>query len=320
MKHFLMISSFALVAAGAQASSLGIAGEFNAFIFGSATTHGGHSQGAVAVGQNWSGSGYDMLQGNYGVSVNGYSNVGMYVGGNVTFSNGGSINNAGTGHVGKNFNSSNPFNMNGGTLYVAGNKNGNVNGSWQQGVNTVDTSIFDVQKAFSLSQNAALAALGGEAINTSNPNNWYIDASTQAGNVKVYTISSADATKLRTLDITGLTADDSVIINVVGNSVNGFGLTVNMGSGSYDQLLWNFEGNSFRVTDRSLHGSLLAPNATVDQYQNIYGNLIAKHWNNFNSASLIYTPYGGEAVPEPASLAVLGIGAAALIRRRRNKR
>lgn len=166
------------------ASDLGTAKGFNAFIFGNAVTNGGHSDGGVAVKNNWTGSGYDALQANKPGTIGGDNKLGMYVGGNVIFTNGGSVNNAGNARVKGDFFSQNPFNMNGGSLYIGGTKTGNVNGSWVQGNDTVDLNVFSSQLQYSLNQSAAVAALGGELINTSDPNNWQVNAGLQSGSQK----------------------------------------------------------------------------------------------------------------------------------------
>jgi choice-of-anchor A domain-containing protein len=317
LKGSLFVLALAVLAGSAHASGLGLANQFNAFVFGNANTNGGHADGAVAVGGNWTGSGYDVLQHNSPATVHGDPKIGMYVGGNVSYSNGGSINNAGNGRVKGNFFSQNTYNVNGGHLYVGGTRTGSINGGWTDLNDTVDLGVFNTQLSYSLAQSAAIAALGGEAIDTSNPNNWNINAALQAGAVKVYTIDAVSLGGNRTLDIGNLTLTDTVLINVTGGNVNGFGITVNTSTGGFDKILWNYQGSTFNVNNRALHGSLLAPNATVNQSQNIDGTLIAQHWNVFNSVEMHYGEFTGNAVPEPATMAVVGLGVAALMRRRK---
>ncbi len=317
MKGTLFALACVAVVGSAHAADLGLANQFNAFVFGNANTSGGHADGAVAVGGNWTGSGYDVLQHNAPANVLGDPKIGMYVGGNVSYSHGGSINNAGNARVKGNFFSQNPYNVNGGHLYVGGTRTGNVNGSWTDQTDTVDLGVFNTQLAYSLAQSAAIAALGGELIDTSNPNNWHINASLQGGAMKVYTIDAANLGGNRTLDIANLSLTDTVLINVTGGNVNGFGITVNTSTGGYDKILWNYQGSYFNINNRALHGSLLAPNATVDQRQNIDGTLIAQNWNVFNSVEMHYGQFTGNAVPEPATMAVVGLGVAALMRSRK---
>lgn len=216
MKGTLFALTCVAVVGSAHAADLGLANQFNAFVFGNANTNGGHADGAVAVGGNWTGSGYDVLQHNATANVLGDPKIGMYVGGNVSYSNGGSINNAGNARVKGNFFSQNPYNVNGGHLYVGGTRTGNVNGNWTDHTDTVDLGVFNTQLAYSLAQSAAIAALGGELIDTSNPNNWHINASLQGGATKVYTIDAANLGGNRTLDIANLSLTDTVLINVTG--------------------------------------------------------------------------------------------------------
>lgn len=313
-KRALLMGATIAVAPFASAFDLGLAGQFNAFVFNNANTAGGHSEGAIAIKGNWTGSGYDTLQHNHPATVGSDNKIGFYVGGNINYSNGGSVNNSGNGRVGGNFFTQNTFNMNGGTLFIGGTKTGNVNGGWVAGTNTVDMNVFTTQQAYSQAQNNAIAALGGEAINTSDLNNWNVNTALQSGSQKVYQISGASLNNLRTLNFNNLQANDTVMINVTGGSVNGFGITVNTSTGVYNKILWNFTGTTFNVTDRSLHGSLLAPNAVVTQNRNIDGNLIAWDWNNQNSNQLHYANFTGNAVPEPATMAALGLGVAAILR------
>ncbi len=318
----MKIQAIALLVAtcstAAFAGDLGVANRFNAFIFGSIASNGGHAQGAMAAGSNWTGSGYDSLQSALAATVGTTTNIGMYVAGSVSFTNGGSVNNSGNAYVNGNFGSSNPFNMNGGTLFYGGSLTGSVNGNKQNVGNTVDPNVFSSQQSYSQQQSAAIASLGGESINTSG-NNWSINAALQSGPLKVYSLSAASLSSLATLDISNLLPTDTLVINVVGNSVGGFGVTLN--SGLYNRILWNAStATAFNISDRALHGSLLAPNASIVQNQNIDGNLIASSLVVNNSVELHagagITFDGNVPVPEPISCSVLALGSLLLLKRR----
>lgn len=325
MKRTAIVLALMSVVGAANAAGLGTANSFNAFVFGNVVTNGGHSDGAVAAGGNWTGSGYDaLLMSGQGASYGAYSNIGTYVNGSMTMSNNGSVNNSGTGHVAGSFSTQNPYNMNGGTLYIGGTKTGTVNGSSQTGANTVDSSLFTSQYAYSVNQSQAIKALGGTAIDTSNQNNWAFNVSSQAGNQKVYSIAASDLSGNRTLDISGIGANDTVLINVTGTNVSGFGVTVNTNTGGYNQILWNFaDATAVNINNRALHGSILAPLAAVSTSQNIDGNLIAGSWTNNNSAEIHFgssNRFSGNApVPEPATWAVISFGVMVMVSRRKNR-
>ncbi|HVT11197.1 MAG TPA: collagen-binding domain-containing protein [Fimbriimonadaceae bacterium] len=312
--------AFFLAIGGASAADLGLANQFNGFLFGNAVTSGGHSDGAMAVGGSWSGSGYDALQSSLAATVGSLTNVGMYVGGSVNFTASGSVNNSGNAYVNGDFHG-NTFNMNGGTLYYGGSVSG-VNGSKVNQANTVSASTFADQYAYSVLQSNYLASLGGEAINTADPNNWSVNAANQSGSLKLYTISASDLNKLRTLNFSNLGSGDTAVINVLGATVVGFGITVNTNTGSYSHLLWNFStAGSIAIDQRALHGSILAPNADVTQSQNIDGNLIADNLTVLGSVELhngIQAKFGGDIpVPEPATILVALAGLAGIAFRRR---
>ncbi len=296
--RFLLLLAIAAIGSPAGAVSLGNASTFNAFIFGSAYTPGGHSDGAVAVGGSWTMEYNTLMQPLYGV-VGSQTKIGDYVGGALAVTNHPSVNN-------------------GGSVYVGGSYTGGINlnggGSAYTGLGAVDTTIFTNALAYSLSLSSYLSSLGGQTIDTSDPNNWALDVSKIAGSMKVVSIDASKLSLLRTLNITGLTSSDTLVINVLGTTVSGFGVSVNVGSASQvGQILWNFADATYiNISDRQFEGSILAPKAAVVQRMSIEGNLIAATWTTVGSPELHfgsnYTFRGNlqSEVPEPGALALGG--------------
>lgn len=299
-------------ASSAQAANalLGIAGNTNAFIYGNATTNGGHSEGSIVVGGNWSGSRYEARQrsGSTATGLNS-SNNSVYIGGNDLI----------TGDKGSNFIRTMSGNVVIKGTYSAPNVDAQNGGTVSTGSYDLAPTIANLNK---LSTDIAL--LGGTAITINDPNNVKVNLGAIAGNVKVLSIDASQLTGNRTLDFLNSTSSDTVIINVTGSG------TVNWGwSTNFDQtrILWNFADTAtLNINNRSFAGTILAPKAAVTQSQNIDGTLIAKSWVNNNSAELHDFAFKGTiplvSAPEPAGLMVTGgfLGLALFSRRRQQAR
>lgn len=306
--RFLISSACVAVAASyASASDLGVAKTFNAFIFGNASTQGGHADGAIAVGGSWT-SQYDFLQSNLPGTIGSLNKIGGYVGGSMSFT-GGSVNNSGNLYVGGAFSGS--LNMNGGTRFANSP--------------LVDPTVFTSQQAYSLAQSAAVAGMASQTI-TADPNVINIDLNSYGipanGNQKVYTIAGSALNANTVFNITGGDGNETVIINVTGTSVTSHYNGVNYAR--KNRLIWNFaDATQINVTN-AFYGSILAPKATINQSSNIEGNLIAANWNDFGSPELHFglgkTFDGTLPVPEPVSMATMGLGLFGLIARRRARR
>jgi choice-of-anchor A domain-containing protein len=299
-------------------TDLGVAGGFNAFIFGNVTTpNGGESEGPLAIGGNWTTGSYNVNIGNHATSIGSTSNIGAYVLGNVTGSGSTQINNGANAYVGGTV-SGNPLIFNGG-------------GSLKNGSSFVSSSAFN-QAAYSKQSNY-LASLSDQVINTSDPNNLHIDlnTATKYGNFKVFSISASQLAANRTLDISNFSAADTLLIDITGGDVNDFGLQIT--GGNFDRILFNDNtAANFTVDNRLLEGSLLAPLAAVTQKNVIEGNLIAASLTVPNGNELHFGPgkkFDGTllsetaAVPEPGTVALLvgmGLSWAGFLARRKTAR
>jgi choice-of-anchor A domain-containing protein len=249
----------------APASSLSTG--FNAIVEKTMSSQGGgHSDGPMVVGFNWTGK-YEVNQHNHGATIGSATNVGLYV-----------INN---------FIPHNPFRVLNGHAHIGKNLNGTVQMNNGQIKYSVDEAWFNGQIAAAEAMSNAIRNMTNKrTITISDPNNINVNV-TQAtgnGNMRVFTVDASRLSSLSTFNLQNMTANDTVIIDVTGTSVT-WGWQVN--SSFKNRLVWNFRDvGSIRVTQRNFDGMMLAPKATVNQEQNIQGNVYCQHLNTKNSPEL----------------------------------
>lgn len=328
-KLALLLSSLVLgLAASAPAAvsyaSLGIAGQTNAFIFGNAITNsGGQAEGSVVVGGNWNGSYYTARQTSTTNSPALFKdkNTSIYVGGNATISNAKGLR-AITGDV-----------------VVAGKSDLKKLDAQKGSAYTASFDLAPTEKNLA-KLSSDLFKLDSVAIklDPKNTNNVKVNLSLNSankGDLKVYTIDSSILGGGRTLDFSGGTGKETIVINVVGDTVD-WGWSVNLGNEKdpnnknpvgYDDVIWNFANTStINIKDRAFSGSILAPKATVNQSQNINGTLIANNWTVKQNSNLISHAFTGKipmvSAPEPAGVLTMGgfLGLALFSRRRQAAR
>jgi len=323
MRKLLPAAALALVASGASAqTNLGNAQPFNAFIFGNASTiNGGEIEGPLAVGGAYTVGSFNV---NFKASTAGYSaatvgntsNIGLYVQGG--------INSVGSTQITDD-------------AYV-GSTSGNPLLFQQNGVkHTGVSNVGGVTNFFSptvyINQSNYLASLIDQTINTSDQNNLNINlnSAVKYGNFKVFSIPASQLAANRTLSIANFAAQDTVLINITGGDVGGFGLTVQ--GGSFDRILWNNNtASNFTINNRIFEGSLLAPKAAVTQQNVIEGNLIAASLNDTGgnelhfgfgrqfAGTLLSSSSTASATPEPGTVALAAaalISGSLLLRRRK---
>ncbi|MES2705530.1 MAG: collagen-binding domain-containing protein [Verrucomicrobiota bacterium] len=307
-------------------ASLGVAGNTNAFIFGSVTTsNGGHADGSIVVGGNWSGSRYEARKkGNdaKNAPMPGDplpANLAVYIAGDANIK----------GDKGSNF-----LRTFGGDVYIGGKYSA-------QNVDTQKKGIVYAKGGFDLAPteknllqlSSTLSKMDSAKLTINDPNNVKVDvtANKANGNLKVYTIDGSLLGGGKTLDFLKATGDETIVINVTGDNIN-WGWSVNVGDETnkgnknplqYEDILWNFvDAKTINIRDRQFSGTILAPNATVNQSQNIHGTLIAATWNVTQNSSLTSHTFVGKiplvSAPEPAGVMTMGgFLALALFSRRR---
>lgn len=231
----------------------------------------------------------------------------------------------------------NPININnGGGVTIVGTAAGsfNLNGGGGQSINGVGATAPNPLPAFSTFSTAlnglstSLAALGANSIfpapNSTPgwPNNVPVAASAGTG-LAVFHITAAQIAQLASFSV-GLNGRDAIVFNVTGN-LNG---TPNFQGGSANlaqRIIWNFTDATSLTFTTQWWGTVLAPNATVTNNTPIEGTLYAAAYNGtgelhrqpFSQGSLLPGASPPVAVPEPASLALFGLGAVGLIALRR---
>ena len=294
----LVIAALSVQALGASAAvlDLGVAGQYNAFIFNDFIDPSGAVEGALAVGNNLDISSYSINSSNK--AVNGYS---LVVGNHL------------------NFNSGNVFN---GNLYAGGTASGSftANGATYGASSPVNfTSEKDRLTALSSSLTQVAATGTAEA-------KWggiYLTAN--GTDAQVFNLNGADYSSATYINFTGFQAGQTIILNISGTSG-----TFNGGTGtnfSGYNALFNFYEAATVNTTNSANGTLLAPVATITGSGTVFGNVIANNWNagtvgtgnyfqSTNVAGLtLVTP-----VPEPETFGMLlaGLGLMSLMLRRKH--
>lgn len=345
-----------LAAAPVAAGPLGIAGDYNEFVFGNSNRQWVDTHGKVAVGGN--------LQLN-GVAIASQmptgSGVNLVVGGNLTATNG-TIN--GSTVVGGNVNYTNPtINGNlsaGGSVTFNPNSGGSVNNG---GTITYGTSFIkpnwmnppavqgSVTQPIDFAAAAAtLTALSQAQVGANDPTatfQWSQLFFTGGAGLNVYGITEAMLEGASGGFNINAPSGATVIINVSGQNLSLFNTGLNLTGGiTLDRILWNFYEATSLTLAGSWNGSILATQASAyANYGGMNGNLIVAALHGYGgpataSSLETHTNFNGQPtyftgtmrpvptpdpdpdptpVPEPGTVALFGLGAllAGLSRRRR---
>jgi choice-of-anchor A domain-containing protein len=299
----IVFAGFASAPAFANPISAATAlGDFNAIIYGNATASA-DIEGAAVVGGNFSGATVynNPNDGGTVTQPSGFGALTVY--GNQTGTT--NINNGGSAYVGG---SSQTINFNGGGGFYTAPPS--TISDFQTSLNSLSTQLSQ------LSATSTLPTAG---------NNEQINATPGANGVAVFNITAAQLSQIPSY-VMNLDGSSSVIINVSGTSVT-FNANDESGITGANNIIWNFYQATSVTLDTQIAGTILATSATVTNYNQIDGTLVA---NGLNGQGELHSygftgalPTGGTvATPEPASLALMGagLGALGLIRRRRAKR
>lgn len=292
--------AFNSIVASANVLDLGVAGRFNVFVFNDFISSYSDVEGAVAVGGDFSATGYAVNQLNQAVAGNA-----MVVGGDLNFQNGSVVN---------------------GNIDVAGTINTNPSFTFGGAYTHSQPINFANERIYLQNVSTSLNALS----NTGSASYHYSGLQLTASNSSDAQIFDIDGSLFNTRNnttFTGFSAGQTIILNISGSNLtfNG-GTGTNFANGNFN-VIYNFYEATAISTGSGATGTILAPLANITGgFTAINGNVIANSWNTNTQVNvrgmyrpteisgLVVTP-----VPEPASFALMlsGLGMLAISLRRR---
>lgn len=296
----LLALLLALVAAPASATtdSLGVAGEYNAFVFGSYSSAYSDIEGSLAAGGSGTFTGYSINSSNVPDS----NGNGLVVGGSLSFNNGQIYGNAQVGGAA----ATSSFNVVGGSLY-ANNPNLPVD--------------FTTEKTNLQGLSTSLSQIGATGSTVSQYGGISLTGDMSTG-LQVFNVNGSDLLNANSFNLIDVNSNATVLINVSG-SVSGFtNMGFNLGSADSSKVLFNFyEATDLTMSGVGVWGSVLAAWADVDATNGQFnGTLIA---NSFNGNMELHTnTFTGDLptpTPLPGSFVLMGSGLLGLLAIRRKK-
>lgn len=248
----LVITALSVQALGASAAmlDLGVAGQFNAFIFNDFIDPSGRVDGALAVGNHLQISSYSINSNNK--SVNGY---GLVVGKNLNFTGGDVFN---------------------GNLYAGGTINTSSFSSHGGIYGSSSPVDFASEKARLTALSNSLQGVASTGTVVSQYSGLYLTASNGV-DAQVFNVSGVDFFAANNVNLTGFQNNQTIIFNISGDA-SGFNGGVGYGFSSYN-VLFNFYQATSLDTGSGANGSVLAPFATLTGNSTISGNVIANNWS-----------------------------------------
>lgn len=215
-----------------------------------------------------------------------------------------------------------------GTMRVGGARSGNTNFNGGSTFVAEDFNSINARVASVVADlNSASAGYAAMSANSSivNPggNNYTFQATPDANGFAVFSITNALFSNPNAdFGISGVGSDDTVVINVLGSTVNFNHNLTGAFSSLRRQIVWNFVEATEVTIGRRFDGTVLAMNAGVTTHQDIDGGLYAANATLNGQVHLI--PFGGGTPPEtvviplPSGAAMGALGLALVgVRRRR---
>lgn len=307
---FGLMAVLAVLSAPAAAGTidLGVASNYNAFIFNDYTTNGNSIGGALAVGGNAN------LPGN-SISNGSHNPYGLVVGGDLTAAGwGGSMN--GNAWIG-------------GTNYTT--QQYTISGQVATPSTAAAPVDFAAAKTSLTALSSQLASIGATgsyaALDQWNQSSKVFTGS--GASVEFFSLNASEFSSFNNLSFNNILSGTTLIFNVAGDSAT-LGWQWQSLSSNYNVLFNFYEASNVTLNSLSINANILAVDATINPGSgNLYGTVIANNWNNsvtlgnggFAAANTALFTNVTAAVPEPHHYALLLAGLTVILvtakRRRR---
>ncbi len=277
----------------AQAAGLGVAGDYNVFVFGDFTATFSEIKGRAAVGGNAEFNGYGV---GTGLTSGSTDNV-LMVGGDLDFTNGQVY--YGDAQVGGSA-----------TLTSFGSPNGKV---YPNAVIPID---FNNEKTRLINLSANLASMKGTGTVAIGGTTLTLTGSYTTG-LEVFNLDSSDLTGITKLSLANVTGGATIVINISGTSIDLSKIQDMEYFESYSEyIIFNFS-EATTVSLKDVEGSILTPSAAVSgTWGYMDGTLIADSYEGHTEFHDV--PFEGDLpTPIPGAAWLLGTGLLGLVGLRR---
>lgn len=307
MRVAVLAGVVALMAGGAASAAvvdpLSVLEHVNALVYTNATTNS-DIEGQAIIGGSFSGA--TVYNNPVATPLSGLGALNVYgstSGNSININDGGSAYVAGTHGA--------PVNFNGGGHYLSSVPN--ALSDYTAAMTSFSTSLS------SLAANSTLPTAGNNEVILANPN---------ANGVAIFNVTTAQLAAIPSYSI-NLNGAKTVVFNVMGSSLD-FTANEQFNSSSLSSVsgavIWNFLNATSLTFGTQFAGSVLAPDATVTNNNQIDGALVANAWTGEGELhDDLFTGVSPFAVPEPETWAMMlfgvgMVGAALRVRRRRMAR